>query len=111
LFNKIDEVLVEDDAVEKPAVLVDEEITETELLVARIYHSVLACKGISKNDNYYELGGNSLSAIRLVNMVNAEFDVNLNMSVIATHPSVARLAAYLESLSTTSYQIMDEGEV
>ncbi|MGD8926780.1 MAG: SDR family NAD(P)-dependent oxidoreductase, partial [Thioalkalispiraceae bacterium] len=97
------------DSEEVSKLLIEDNVSDTENTIAGIYHTVLGCTGISRDDNYYELGGNSLSAIRLVNQLNTIFKINLNVSVISEYPCVQKLSQYIDAM-THNVKVLDEGE-
>jgi amino acid adenylation domain-containing protein len=55
---------------------------ETELKLIQIWKEVLKLNKIKPVDDFFELGGNSLSAIELISMVNRLFGTQLNVSSI-----------------------------
>jgi amino acid adenylation domain-containing protein len=68
-----------------------------EEVLANIWLEVLAVKQLSVNDNFFELGGHSLLATQLISRVRETFAVELPLRQIFETPTVAGLAASLES--------------
>ncbi|BBZ18084.1 hypothetical protein MGAD_24190 [Mycolicibacterium gadium] len=64
----------------------------TEEILAGIYAQVLGLQRVGVDESFFELGGDSLSAMRLVVAVNASFDAGLSVRAVFDAPSVAQLA-------------------
>ncbi|MER5768594.1 amino acid adenylation domain-containing protein [Streptomyces sp. NPDC001985] len=70
--------------------------TRTEETVRDIFSAVLGREGLSVRDDFFEAGGNSLIALRLVAAVNKEFGSSLPLQVVFTSPTVEAIARLLE---------------
>ncbi len=66
--------------------------TVTEEILAGIYAQVLGLERVGVDDSFFELGGDSLSAMRVIAAVNASFDAGLSVRTLFETPSVAQLA-------------------
>ncbi|AQA22073.1 amino acid adenylation domain protein [Rhodococcus sp. MTM3W5.2] len=71
----------------------EEPRTPAERAVARIFAEVLDRERVGATDGYVELGGNSLTATRVVARVNAEFGISLGVRELFDAPTVRALAA------------------
>jgi amino acid adenylation domain-containing protein len=69
--------------------------TKDEQRVARIFEQLLDCKNLGRTQNFHDLGGNSLLAMRITVRLRTEFDVAVNVSAIYQHPTIAELTAHL----------------
>jgi amino acid adenylation domain-containing protein len=67
--------------------------TPSEELLAGAVAEVLGLPRVGPRDNFFELGGHSLLATRLVARVSRLFGVDLPVSSVFLHPTVAELAA------------------
>ncbi|MCV7171509.1 amino acid adenylation domain-containing protein, partial [Mycobacterium manitobense] len=67
----------------------------TETALAEIYTQVLGVEAVSVDDSFFELGGDSLSAMRLVAAVNKEFDTHIVVRTLFEAPTVAQLSQRL----------------
>lgn len=67
--------------------------TPSEKVVANIMCSVLGIKSISVGDEFFALGGNSLSAVMVVNRLRDAFRVELDTLAIFEKPTVEGLVA------------------
>jgi amino acid adenylation domain-containing protein len=61
-----------------------------------IWKEELKRKEISIRDNYFNIGGDSIKAIRLLSRINRELSVKLNMEDIYSHETVEKLAIKIE---------------
>ncbi|WP_156661429.1 condensation domain-containing protein, partial [Mycobacterium sp. 852002-51163_SCH5372311] len=66
--------------------------TPTEELLAGIYAEVLGLERVGVDDSFFELGGDSISAMRLIAAINTTFDTDLSVRTLFEAPSVAELA-------------------
>lgn len=62
-----------------------------------IWEEVLQRPSISLRDDFFALGGHSLSALRLVMRIRREFGVELPVGRLLSHPTIEELAAILRT--------------
>ena len=72
--------------------------TTTEKRLASIWTKLLGINRAGINDNYFELGGDSLLATQLVSQVRRVFEVELPLVDLFQHPTLAELAASIEEI-------------
>jgi thioesterase domain-containing protein len=65
---------------------------ETEVQLIRIWEALLGVDGISPTENFFELGGNSFLALRLLAQVNRALGCSLQVSTLFAGATVRRLA-------------------
>lgn len=51
--------------------------TQTQKRLGAIYSSVLGIQAVGIDDNYFELGGDSLLAVQIISKINVDFNLNL----------------------------------
>jgi amino acid adenylation domain-containing protein len=66
--------------------------TPTEAKIAEVFAEVLQVPQVSVHDNFFDLGGDSLSAINVVIEIQQIFGVDLQLHVLFTSPTVELLA-------------------
>jgi thioesterase domain-containing protein len=66
---------------------------ETERQVLRIWEEVLQMKGVGLTDDFFQIGGHSLMAVRLMAEVNSTCGLQLPLATIFRNPTVESLAA------------------
>lgn len=71
--------------------------TDTEQRLAHIWQDILNIQGINRQANFFDLGGDSMALIRVLNRIYDEFGVNLSFSEVFTYPVLADLAHKLSS--------------
>ena len=66
--------------------------TLTEEILAGIYAQVLGLDRVGVDDSFFDLGGDSLSAMRVIAAINTGLDADISVRTLFDAPSVARLA-------------------
>jgi syringomycin synthetase protein SyrE len=66
--------------------------TQVEEDLARIWREVLDVDGVGRCDDFFALGGHSLTAMRVMTRVRRQFGVDLGVSALFEHPELADLA-------------------
>jgi hypothetical protein len=74
-------------------------VGETEERLSRIWADVLKVERVGRRDNFFEIGGHSLLAVRLLSMTRAVFKTNLPLSTIFHSPTIAAVAEILQDQS------------
>ena len=76
--------------------------TETEQVIAGIYAQVLGIERVGVDDSFFDLGGDSLSAMRVIAALNAALDIHLPVRTMFYAPSVRSLSEQLGKQDSTS---------
>ena len=63
-----------------------------EEVLAGIYAQVLGLERVGVDDSFFELGGDSLSAMRVIAAINTSLDAGVSVRALFEAPTVARLA-------------------
>lgn len=70
--------------------------TPTERTLARIWSEVLGVPGVGLEENFFDLGGNSLKAARVRARASAELGVEVPLRLVFDQPTIAKLAAEVD---------------
>ncbi|MFY0572993.1 alpha/beta fold hydrolase [Cystobacter fuscus] len=68
---------------------------ETETKLSRIWEAILNVQSIGVTDNFFESGGHSFAAVRMLAKVQQEFGRTLTLAAFAGAPSIERMAELL----------------
>ncbi|ATI34073.1 hypothetical protein CPI83_19980 [Rhodococcus sp. H-CA8f] len=66
-----------------------------EVLVARVFEELLGVDRVGADDDFFELGGNSLIAAKLAGRLSAAFDVRVQVKTLFEYSTVSGLASVL----------------
>ncbi len=75
--------------------------TPTERRLVSIWEEVLGLESVGVEDHFFEIGGHSLLAVRLLGAIRDAFSVDLPFQELFAVPTVATSAARLEALIET----------
>ena len=69
--------------------------TKVEHIITRIWAEILSLEEIGLNDNFFDLGGHSLGAMRVVSQVVKQFQIDMPLKSLFESPTVAEMAAII----------------
>jgi surfactin family lipopeptide synthetase A len=78
--------------------------TAYEQSIAQIWGSVLGYSELSINDNYYDLGGDSIHAIKINSLLEKQLKIQVTIGDLFNHLTIAELAEFLQSKAGTTDQ-------
>ncbi|WP_234789078.1 condensation domain-containing protein, partial [Mycolicibacterium fortuitum] len=64
---------------------------------AGIYAQVLGLERVGVDDSFFDLGGDSLTAMRLIAAVNAGFEADVSVRTLFDAPTIAQLAPHIKA--------------
>ncbi len=76
---------------------------DTERIITHIWQELLSKEKISIHDNFFTLGGNSLTAIVLENEIHKAFNKKIPLAEIYKSPTIKELAVYINQLTEDIY--------
>ncbi|MBR5773794.1 MAG: amino acid adenylation domain-containing protein, partial [Clostridia bacterium] len=77
---------------------------KNEKIICDIFADILGIERVGVKDNFFEIGGHSLRATKVVNRIEAETGVRLSLKNIFTSPTAEALAAQISQASDESYE-------
>jgi len=81
---------------------------ETEKKLSALWCEILNLKQVSINDNFFEVGGNSIKVIILRNKIAENLDFNIDIIDLFNNPTIKLLAARLLSVSDGDVSSIEE---
>ncbi|HEY3304679.1 MAG TPA: non-ribosomal peptide synthetase [Candidatus Binatia bacterium] len=69
---------------------------EVERMLAEIWAEILSLDRVGVNDNFFDLGGHSLAATRVVSQVIEQFRLELPLQSLFQSPTIAEMAAVID---------------
>ncbi|MBI5815647.1 MAG: acyltransferase domain-containing protein [Nitrospinae bacterium] len=72
-------------------------LSQTQRAVARIWMDTLGADVAGVSDNFIELGGDSLTAIRIVSRIRDEFGVEAPVRIVFERPTIGQFAGWIET--------------
>ena len=76
--------------------------TDTQRRLAAVWCELLQAPEVGLDDDFFQLGGDSLMQVYLENAIRREFGVEFEFEVAYEHPTVGQQAAYLEALISST---------
>jgi hypothetical protein len=71
--------------------------TSNEAALVEIWEEILARSPVGVHDDFFDLGGQSLAALRVINMVARRLGCQVSLGALLEHPTVAGLAELLDA--------------
>jgi amino acid adenylation domain-containing protein len=72
--------------------------SDTEILLAGLWQELLQVDRVGREDHFFELGGDSVAAMHLVARLRSDMSIEMPMSVLFEHPTIAQLSPRVEKL-------------
>lgn len=70
--------------------------------ILAVFREVLGRPDIEPHDDYFELGGDSLNALRIVGRIRRDLGVRVRISELAAHPTITAFADVVDRRLTAS---------
>jgi acyl transferase domain-containing protein/acyl carrier protein len=84
--------------------------TDLEQTLAEIWQQLLGIERISIHDNFFALGGHSLSATQVTSHIRKTLQIELPLQSLFDHPTIAQLAQAIEDLLLEEIESLTEEE-
>ena len=84
-------------------------LSPTESAIMEAWKDVLEFDGFDANDNFMDIGGNSLSAIIIINRIKSIFNVNISIRDFLDNPTIRLFSKLLEQrIENSAFEPLDE---
>ncbi|MFB7241916.1 amino acid adenylation domain-containing protein [Streptomyces populi] len=77
---------------------------DTERAVAEVWAVLLEAPGVGRSADFFALGGDSLTATRVIQQFSKRFGVELSLRRLFNHPTVAGIAAVIDAEISSSHR-------
>lgn len=74
------------------------ELTPTEVTLGGVWRRILNVPGVSADDHFFSIGGDSLAAVRMIAETEQRFQIELPVQAIFEAPTLASLAARIDGV-------------
>jgi amino acid adenylation domain-containing protein len=64
-----------------------------------VYKKTLGLKSVRITDNFFDIGGNSLMTIKLINVLFEEYGIKIEVVKVFEYPNIKELASYLTTIN------------
>jgi len=95
--GKVDIQTLREAPIEEASDLQDRMLTTVEEVLSGIWEQLLGITNVGAQENFFDMGGHSVLATRLISRVREVFDVELPLRTVFEAPTVAAMAARVES--------------
>jgi short-subunit dehydrogenase len=75
----------------------DESYSEDEKFIATVWGNTLGYTELSIDDNFYELGGDSINAMKIINKINVEKNMELTVKDLLSNLTIKKMAVCVEN--------------
>lgn len=82
--------------------------SETEKIIAAIWTELLQLEGLGIEDDFFDLGGQSITAVGLVARLREVFEFNLELATLFERPTIAGLAEAIDVLVVTNHGLSSD---
>ncbi|MCE7001951.1 condensation domain-containing protein [Kibdelosporangium philippinense] len=79
--------------------LKEDDGTPAEIALAAIWCDVLETESVSRDDDFFDLGGDSLMQVQLENAIQADFGIEIAFDAFYDHTTLRELAAHIAALA------------
>ncbi|MGA7730713.1 MAG: amino acid adenylation domain-containing protein [Chloroflexia bacterium] len=70
--------------------------TELEMILGSLWRAVLGLRELSIHDSFFEVGGDSIKAMILINKIQEQLNITLDITALFDKPTISQLAGYLQ---------------
>ncbi len=79
--------------------------TKIEIELVEIWREILRVDRIGINDNFFEIGGHSVKAIKLISWINQKYNVHVQLTHVFKYPTIKEFAVYIHECEESNLVI------
>lgn len=79
----------------KEQIIISGDDFNLKLQIKKIWEEILGFEGINVNEDFYNLGGNSIIAMKILNVIHERLKINIKVSELLQHRTISDLALFL----------------
>lgn len=83
---------------------------KTEEILMKMWMDILGVENIGVNDNFFDLGGNSLKAILLISKIHKELNIEISFKEIYTLQTISDLSEFIADAEKSEYKVIPKTE-
>lgn len=96
-FDAIDKIESDQSEMIKPSQQIDDLDTAVKRSIHAEWKKYLRCESLGADENFFDLGGDSLLAVGLMQAISTRLGLSIKPSVLIQHPTINLLAGFVES--------------
>ncbi len=100
-------LILEVDESEKKKEIDFDTLTATQKKLTNIWEDILKIKNINPLGNFFDVGGNSLLAIRILNKIKEEIGFTLSFKAFIVHPTIIHSGSFIDSQTHTAAKAIE----
>lgn len=85
-----------------------EPIGDTERNLEEIWKSFFQLKQIGLDDDFFDIGGDSLKALFITNRIHKMYSIKLNLSDLYTKPTIRKLSKHIENITKMEFELSQD---
>lgn len=85
-------------------------VTETECIVAEIFASVIGIERVGLNDDFFNIGGYSLKAVKVINAISQRLGRKVTLADFFANPTVSGICSVINSTEETGSGLIPKAD-
>lgn len=81
---------------------------DVEMALYRIWREILLEKEIGIRDNFFDVGGSSIAAIKVMHFIDKQFAVRIPVSELINHPTIEALGGLVRAEASNQCQLSNQ---
>jgi len=83
---------------------------DVEKILAKMWTQILAVQQVGVRNPFFEMGGNSLNLMRLIEWIHKEFDIRISLGEIFNNPTIEKQAIIIMGAKQDKYTVIEAVE-